>query len=260
MNKFLIIDGLNLTRRIYAAAPDELNMETLALRVNGACNKLLKFHQPTHVAIVWDGNEESWRKKLYPDYKKGRKPMPEALANGLNSLKNMLANHNLFSINASSEADDVIATLATKMALHNGQAIIVSTDKGFCQLEPKNIKQWDHFSQQYFDIEALENKLGIECHQLLDFFALAGDSGNKIPGITGIGPKSASELLKSYRTLANIYASIDTLGEKQAKKLADGKEMARLSYKLAKLKTDIKLNIKLSEFRVISESGTHINI
>lgn len=250
MNKFLIIDGMNLVRRIHAAQPNESDVSGLKERVNGACSKLIKFHQPTHAAIVWDGNAVSWRKALYEDYKKGRKPMPEALANTLADLKNYLAENQINSIEAESEADDVIATLASKLANINGEAIIVSTDKGFSQLNHPNIKQWDHFSQAYLTIEDMEAKLGIERAQLIDYLALAGDSGNKIPGVPGIGPKSAVELLKIFRSLANIYNSIDKVGSKQAKKLEAGKQMARLSYKLVQLQLDIPLNVNLKQFRL----------
>ncbi|GIU51320.1 Flap endonuclease Xni [Shewanella sairae] len=250
MNKFLIIDGMNLVRRIHAAQPNESDVSGLKERVNGACRKLLKFHQPTHVAIVWDGDAVSWRKKLYEDYKKGRKPMPEALANTLSDLKAYLAEHKINSIEAESEADDVIATLATKLVQINGEAIIVSTDKGFSQLNHPNIKQWDHFNQAYLTIKEMEAKLGIEQTQLIDYLALAGDSGNKIPGVPGIGPKSAVELLKIFRSLANIYNSIDKVGSKQAKKLEAGKPMARLSYKLVQLQLDIPLNVNLKQFRL----------
>lgn len=254
MNKFLIIDGLNLVRRIYAAIPDENDMASLKERVTAACSKLLRVHQPTHVAIVWDGDEISWRKQLYPDYKKGRKPMPEPLAEGLNTLQDHLTSMGIGSIYAAAEADDVIATLAIKTAKAQGEAIIVSTDKGFSQLNHVRISQWDHFNQQYLDIAALEQKLGVERSQFLDLMALAGDSGNKIPGIPGIGPKSAAELLKTFRTLSTLFSSLPNLGAKQAKKLAEGKEMARLSYKLAQLQTDLPLNINLKDFRV---SGAH---
>lgn len=252
MNKFLIIDGLNLVRRIYAAIPDESDMQSLTERVSLACTKLLRVHRPTHVAIVWDGDEVSWRKQLYPDYKKGRKPMPEPLAKGLAALQDHLTMMNIGSIYATAEADDVIATLAIKTAKAQGEAIIVSTDKGFSQLNHRQISQWDHFNQQYLDIAALEQKLGVERSQFLDLMALAGDSGNKIPGIAGIGPKSAAELLKTFRSLPTLFSSLSNLGAKQAKKLAEGKEMARLSYKLAQLQTDLPLNINLKDFRVMN--------
>ncbi|MCL2918241.1 flap endonuclease Xni [Shewanella litorisediminis] len=251
MNRLLIIDGLNLIRRIHAALPDEGDMDTLYERVAQACRKLLRGHQPTHCAIVWDGDAVSWRKHLYQDYKKGRKPMPEALAKGLPALKIKLEELDVHSVNADSEADDVIATLACKLAASGGEAIIVSTDKGLLQLMSPHIRQWDHFAGQFFDIEAFESKLGIERHQLLDYIALCGDSGNKIPGIPGIGPKSASELLRTYRSLANLYHSLGTLGSRQANKLREGRDMARLSYKLAKLQTDLPLHLKLSALRVV---------
>lgn len=178
--------------------------------------------------------------------------MPEALDEGLPSIKAFLQQHHIHSIDALSEADDVIATLATKLTQANGKAIIVSTDKGFNQLTHSNIQLWDHFNQTFLTLEAREEKLGVERNQFLDYLSLAGDSGNKIPGVPGIGPKSASELLKTFRTLGNIYHSLDKIGTKQAQKLATGKTLAKLSYKLIQLQTDLPLNVNLSQFRILS--------
>ncbi|QYJ92788.1 flap endonuclease Xni [Shewanella spartinae] len=250
MNRFLIIDGLNLVRRIHAAQPNENDVNGLPERVTSACRKLLSKHNPSHVTLVWDGDAISWRKKLYDDYKKGRKPMPEALSQALPALKQHLAERGFHSIDAIAEADDVIATLASKMVQAKGEAIIVSTDKGFTQLLSPQIQLWDHFNQQSITIEDRERQLGVDRSQFIDFLAMAGDSGNKIPGIPGIGPKSASELLKTFRTLANVYASLDKIGAKQAKKLEEGRSLARLSYKLVQLQTDIPLNTRLANFRV----------
>ncbi len=176
--------------------------------------------------------------------------MPEALAKSLPALKNHLSELNVNSIDAEAEADDVIATLATKLVNNQGKAIIVSTDKGFTQLTHTNIERWDHFNQAYITIEQREEKLGVERTQFIDYLALAGDSGNKIPGVPGIGPKSASELLKIFRSLSNLYGSLEQVGAKQAKKLEEGKQMARLSYKLVQLQTEIPLNANLSQFRL----------
>ncbi|MBT1443238.1 flap endonuclease Xni [Shewanella sp. JM162201] len=252
MNLLLIIDGLNLIRRIHAALPDEADMAALEERSVLACRKLLRGHSPSHCAIVWDGDAISWRKQLYEDYKKGRKPMPDALAQGLPALREKLTPLGVNSVFAESEADDVIATLATKLVSHGGEAIIVSTDKGLLQLQSPKIRQWDHFAGQFMDIEAFENKLGIERHQYLDYLALCGDSGNKIPGVPGIGPKSAGELLRTYRSIANLYHSLGTLGPRQAQKLRDGRELARMSYRLARLQTDLPLSLKLSDLRTLS--------
>ncbi|MBB1269868.1 flap endonuclease Xni [Shewanella sp. SR44-3] len=250
MNTLLIIDGLNLVRRIHAVLPDENDISSVQQRTLLACTKMLKIHQPSHVIVVWDGDEESWRKKLYSDYKKGRKPMPEALSKGLVEIRKGLSEAGINSLEAASEADDVIATLATKLVENGGAAIIVSTDKGFSQLLQNKITIWDHFKQTFFDISEHEKKLAIEQYQFLDFIALAGDSGNKIPGIAGIGPKSAADLLNKFRTLANIYNSLDNLGAKQAQKLAEGREMARVSYKLGQLQRHMPLEINLKQFRV----------
>jgi len=249
MNKLLIIDGLNLVRRIHAVLPDENDIDSVKVRSLAACHKMLQHHKPTHVIVVWDGEQESWRKKLYPDYKKGRKPMPAPLQKGLKDIKVALAAEHIHSLDALAEADDVIATLALKITQNQGQAIIASTDKGFSQLPQNGLIIWDHFNQQAFDLVEHERKLGVVHSQFLDFIALAGDSGNKIPGIAGIGPKSAADLLNKFRTLANFYRSLENLGPKQAQKLAEGKELARISYKLAQLQCDMPLNINLKQFR-----------
>ncbi|MGB0893864.1 MAG: flap endonuclease Xni [Parashewanella sp.] len=254
MNQLLIIDALNLVRRMHATQPDSADMTALSLRITSAINKLINYHNPSHLVLVWDGDKESWRKQRYSEYKKGRKPMPDDLAAGLADLKKELASRHWYNLDAESEADDVIATLATKLVNSGGKAIIVSTDNGFSQLINPNIVQWDHFAQQFVDIAAMEQKLGVERTQFLEYWALAGSSGNKIPGITGIGPKSAAQLLQMFRSLSNIYLSLNELGEKQANKLAEGKDMARLSYKLAQLVTDMPLDVRLSEFRLANKA------
>ncbi|MBM7071005.1 flap endonuclease Xni [Shewanella sp. 202IG2-18] len=250
MNRLIIIDALNLVRRMHATQPDESDMDALELRISSAINKLIKFHAPTHMVLVWDGDGDSWRKALYEDYKKGRKPMPESLQKGLDKLKQQLSDRKWQHIDADSEADDVVATLAMKLASKNGQAIIVSTDNGYSQLNHPMVSQWDHFGKHFFDIEAYEQKLGVEREQFLEYWSLAGSSGNRIPGVPGIGPKSAAQLLGTFRSVKNIYGSLEQLGEKQAQKLEAGKEMARLSYKLAQLKTDMPLKVSLNQFRL----------
>ncbi|MBV7315355.1 flap endonuclease Xni [Shewanella sp. NIFS-20-20] len=249
MNTFLIIDGMNLTRRLHATMGAPVDGAQLQQRLEQACDKLKRLHQPSHLVIVWDGDNLSWRKQLYPDYKKGRKPMPEDLAAVLPRLKQALTELGWHGLQADSEADDVIATLAAKLVAHQGQAMIVSTDKGFAQLQHSNIHQWDYFAKAPFDHAALQTKLGVDLSQLLDFFALAGDSGNKIPGIAGIGGKTAAGLLNQYHDLANLYQHLDQLNDKLAAKLGAGKDMARLSYKLAKLNQELPLQVSLRQYR-----------
>ena len=124
MNKLLIIDGLNLVRRIHAVLPDENDIDSVKVRSLAACHKMLQHHKPTHVIVVWDGEQESWRKKLYPDYKKGRKPMPAPLQKGLKDIKVALAAEHIHSLDALAEADDVIATLALKITQNQGLPVV----------------------------------------------------------------------------------------------------------------------------------------
>lgn len=260
MHKMLIIDGLNLVRRLYSAQGDSTQVTkiqdeqqallALSSRTCSACQKLIQYHQPSHAAIIWDGNALSWRKKLFTDYKKGRKPMPSELAKMLPQLKLHLTEDHINSIDAESEADDVIATLATKLAKGGVKSVIVSTDKGFTQLKDELISCWDYFNKTAITIEQRESQFGVDHSQFIDYLALAGDSGNKISGVPGIGPKSAMELLRTYRSLSNIYANIDKIGAKQAKKLQAGYQLAKISYLLVQLKLDIPLNTNLNQFRL----------
>ncbi|WP_028116830.1 flap endonuclease Xni [Ferrimonas senticii] len=249
--KLLLIDALNLIRRIHAAVPEN-DSQALFERCQQALTKALNFHQPSHAILVWDGgHQHSWRKALYPDYKAHRKPMPADLAAQLPSLREALEKHGVHSVlEADVEADDIIATIADKIAQHQGQVLILSTDKGFGQLHSAQIQQWDHFQGEAIDAALIEHKIGVPCQQLLDFWALAGDSGNGIPGVPGIGKKTAQQLLSEQPNLAAIYQQLPE--GKLGQKLTQHHEVARLSYQLVRLRRDIPLNLNLNQFRIRS--------
>ncbi|GAA5185959.1 flap endonuclease Xni [Ferrimonas gelatinilytica] len=245
----LLIDALNLIRRIHATAQD--NPEALQERCLAAVNKALRQHRPSHAILVWDGgHQNSWRKELYPDYKAHRKPMPEDLAAQLPTLKQQLNALGVGSVELPDiEADDLIATIAVKVVNHDGQVLILSTDQGFGQLLRPGIRQWDHFEGHPIDADRLQQKLGVRPEQLLEFWALAGDSGNGIPGVPGIGKKTAQTLLAEHGSLANIFSEGAVVG-KLGERLANHKAQARLSYALVRLRQDLTLNLNLAQFRL----------
>ncbi len=247
--KLLLIDALNLIRRIHATVPD--NPDALLERCEAGVSKALRQHRPSHAILVWDGgHQNSWRKGLYPDYKVHRKPMPSDLAAQLPTLKARLQALGVGSVQqADLEADDLIATIAVKVARHGGQVVILSTDQGFGQLLQPGIQQWDHFEGHPIDAEHLRRKLGVAPPQLLEFWALAGDSGNGIPGVPGIGKKTAQRLLAEHGNLAAIFAEGAVAG-KLGEKLAQHKDQARLSYALVRLRQDLALKLNLSQFRL----------
>ncbi|MBY5921937.1 flap endonuclease Xni [Ferrimonas balearica] len=252
--KLLLVDGLNLIRRLHAAVPGE-SSEDLKRRCLGAMEKALRQHKPTHAILVWDGgHDHSWRRQLYPQYKAHRKPMPEDLAQALPLLDDAFAGIGVRSVRQQDlEADDLVATIARKVASAGGEVVILSTDKGFGQLIGPGIAQWDHFEGQWIDAERLAEKVGVPQSRLLDYWALAGDSGNGIPGVPGIGKKTAMELVGRFPTLKALFAEGAVEG-KLGERLHAHQEEARLSYRLVQLKQDLELNLNLSQFRVGSHS------
>ncbi|WP_298439888.1 flap endonuclease Xni [uncultured Ferrimonas sp.] len=251
----LLIDALNLIRRIHAAVPAG-DANALFERCQQALTKARRQHQPSHAMLIWDGgHQHSWRRDIYPDYKSQRKPMPQDLADNLSQLRQALEQQGVQSVQQDNiEADDIIATVASKVASRGGHVLILSTDKGFGQLHSSHISQWDHFSGHAIDAELLQQKVGVPQSQLLDFWALAGDSGNGIPGVPGIGKKTAQQLLQQQPSLAAIYAN-DLPEGKLGQKLAEHKANARLSYQLVRLRRNIELNINLSQFRLNKEAS-----
>ncbi|SHH35709.1 flap endonuclease Xni [Ferrimonas marina] len=247
--RLLLVDALNLVRRIHAAVP-EGDGDALCLRCQQALRKALNLHQPSHAILVWDGgHEQSWRRRLYPDYKAQRKPMPEDLAQLLPRLRAEMEATGIRSVQqADVEADDLIGTIAHKVAQHGGQVMILSTDKGFGQLHCDAIGQWDHFAGSAIDADSLQSRVGVAPAQLLDFWALAGDSGNGIPGVPGIGKKTAQKLLSEYGSLAQLFAGPLPEG-KLGEKLAHHQQQARMSYALVRLRRDLQLGLDLKQFR-----------
>ncbi|USD38274.1 flap endonuclease Xni [Ferrimonas sp. SCSIO 43195] len=245
----LLIDALNLIRRIYAAVPDG-DTDALYQRTQAACQKMVRQHQATHVVMVWDGdNSHLWRQSLYPDYKAHRSPMPEPLAATLPDLKANLAKLGIRSLACDGiEADDVMATLCHKIERRGGRVILASTDKGFVQLHSDNVSQWHHFDQCWLDRDYFLDRFQMPPERMLEYWSLAGDSGNGIPGIAGIGAKTAHKLLSQHPIQALFTEG--TIEGKLGQKLIDGHEQAQLSYKLAKLRTQLSLSASLSQFRV----------
>ena len=150
------------------------------------------------------------------------------------------------------EADDLIATLAIKVALRGQNVTIISTDKGFLSLLNKNIKVYDYFNRRYLDEQYVEGKFNVKPGQLIDFWALAGDTTNKFPGAAGIGQVTASTLLQKYGSLKAILEAKD-LKANIRDKLDESIEAIEISRQLASLKQDIPLGFNLKDIRLTQE-------
>jgi protein Xni len=255
LSTLLIIDAMNLIRRIYAIQEKQHadNKKALEITTNTSCNalqKLINIHHPTHVICVFDSHSPSWRHQLYPQYKQGRKPIPAQLKAHLDNIQDVFFEIGVESlITETDEADDLIATLATKMAINGQKSIIVSTDKGFYQLLNKHILIYDYFQNSYTDAGRVLNKMSLSVDKLIDFWALTGISSSAIKGVEGIGEKGALALLHQHGSLQGILESQQNEKDKRLIKVQHSKQEAFLSKQLVTLKSDIPLGFNLQDLR-----------
>lgn len=264
----ILIDALNLIRRIYAVqerpfkqikltADNQLSPTTqkqVLFNTQQSCvNALVKIienQQPTHALAVFDSEKPCWRYKLFEDYKKGRTKMPEPLSSKLADIQDAFMELGVDSLTSDEdEADDLIATLAIKMAQHGQQVTIISTDKGFLPLLRPTINVYDYFNRRYLDEVYVQSKFNVKHFQLIDFWTLTGDNTNKIEGVNGIGQVTASKLLNQYGSLNGILKAED-LKPSIAKELAQSKDKIALANKLLTLKKDIPLGFNLKDIRL----------
>ncbi|NQY62656.1 MAG: flap endonuclease Xni [Alteromonadaceae bacterium] len=272
----ILIDALNLIRRIYAvqerpfllnkdAITNELadNTKTQVLfntqkSCSQALNKIIELQSPSHALAVFDSQTPCWRYQLYPDYKKGRKKMPTHLAQKLPDIQDEFMQQNVDSlVSDQDEADDLIATLAVKVALRGQKVTIISTDKGFLSLLSPNIRVYDYFNRRYLDEHHVLEKFNVKPTQLIDLWTLTGDSTNKIPGVAGIGQVNASALLNTYGSLAKILTATD-LKTSISNKLKGCDEQIALSKTLLTLKQDIPLGFNLKDIRLAEKQNENM--
>jgi DNA polymerase-1 len=255
--KLVVIDGKSIFYRGYYAMPGLTTSDgtptggvygftTLSLEV-------IKKLKPDYVAVAWDKPKTNIRSrlKIYPQYKAGRKPAPPDFYDQIPILHELLESFGwpLYEFD-DFEADDIMATLAEQARSKNIETILITSDLDVLQCINGYVKVYalkKGFSNiEEFHPESFKAKYGIDPHQFLDLKSLKGDSSDNIPGVPGIGEKTALELLKKYGNLEEIYKNIDLISGKVHDKLVKGKDKALLSKKLATLFTDapVKLDLK----------------
>ncbi len=248
----LLIDAMNLIRRIYAAQAQHSQdaIEQTLLLSQNAILKDLEVVDATHIACVFDGKGPTWRHEMYPEYKADRKPMPEDLGQALPAYMARFKDLGIASIVYDQyEADDVIATLAVKTAEKGGRVTIVSTDKGFMQIAKGGVRLYHHFDKRFLNPDDVRQQLGLEPHQLVDFLSLVGDTTNHVPGVAGVGPKTAGQLLDEYGDLDSILINSDQIKGRIGQNLSEHFRVALRARKLVRLKTDCELDLNLQDLR-----------
>ena len=251
--RLLLVDALNLVRRVYAAQPGEDGPERAdgaRLASVGSLQRALRRSAPTHAACIFDGGGRSWRHEIEPAYKQGHKPMPGALRDALDDYRRAFREIGVASLAFPSlEADDVVATIALKAVEAGAAVTVLSTDKIFAGLLPLGVAVRDHFEDREVDAAAVMAKFGVEPRQLFDYLALAGDRGNGIAGVPGIGAKTAADLLTRFATLEEALAAADRVGDALGRRLREHAETARHCRELVALRTDLDLGVNLNQLR-----------
>jgi len=256
MPHLALIDGPNYVFRAYHAIRNLSNSRgepTNAIygyvqMLRSVLNEL----KPTHVAVAFDPRGGTFRNDIYPEYKAHRPPMPEDLAVQWPHVWTITRalNFPLICID-NYEADDVIATLARQAEAKGWDVTIVSSDKDLMQLVGKHIHMLDTMKSIRFDAEAVREKWGVEPRQVLDLLALAGDTSDNIPGVPGIGPKTAAELIRAYQDIEGVLTAAPQIKQKKRREnLIEYADDARLSYRLAQLCEKTPVGVDLDELAV----------
>jgi protein Xni len=253
--KALLIDGLNLVRRIYAAVPGEddtaAHQDGVLHSVTRSAQRALEQLAPSHVLCAFDAPGPGWRHQLLPEYKANRPPMPGALADLLPAIESRFADLGIKSVRvAGYEADDVLATIAVKIAASGGHAIILSTDKSMLSLLRNGIQVRNHFDERDLDTHYVRERFAVAPAQIPTFLALTGESSQNVPGVKSIGAKTAARLIDEYGTLETMLDAAKDLPGRVGEALRTGATDARLSLQLMTLKLDVHVGVNLNECRL----------
>ena len=255
MEKFVIIDGNNIVFRSYYALPRLTNFDGVVSNgVFGFCNvlvKVIKEINPKYIAVCFDSAKKNFRHEMFKEYKGTRKPTPQELIDQFPILKTVLNAMGVKVIEkVGLEADDLIGCIANQF--NDTERIIITADRDCLQLIKNGVKimqpQKGITESLVIDEEKLKEIMGLTPSQIIDYKALAGDSSDNIPGVAGIGDKTAVNMLKDYSTLDGVYNNLDKFTPKTREKLERDKDNAYLSYQLATIVTNEILPYKLEDF------------
>ena len=261
---FYLIDGSGYIFRAYYALPP-LTRKSDGLptgAVSGFCSMLFKLledsksnenlQKPTHFAVIFDSARKTFRNEIYSDYKANRSEAPDDLAPQFEYIRKSVLAFNLPSVELINyEADDLIATYVDEILTLGAKVTIVSSDKDLMQLYKKNVRIFDPMKNKFIHEDDIHNKFGVDASKVIDVQALAGDSSDNVPGVPGIGVKTAAELINKYGTLEKLLKSAHEIKQnKRRETLIENKDKALISKQLVTLKHDAPINQKLEDFRL----------
>ncbi|MGD9208715.1 MAG: DNA polymerase I [Syntrophobacterales bacterium] len=215
-------------------------------------NRVLRERNPLYMAIALDAPGPTFRHDLSPDYKANRPRMPEDLSGQIPFIKRLIAALGIPYMEIPGyEADDIIGTLATWASDQGAEVVMISGDKDLLQLVSPKVHMWDSMKNEVFGPAEVEKRFGVPASQVVEIMGLAGDSSDNIPGVPGIGPKTAQRLIKEFGSIENLLSALDKVSkEKERKRLETHSEQAMMSRSLAKIKCDVPLDKDWQEFEL----------
>ncbi len=257
----VLVDGSSYLYRAYFAS-ERANLRTSDGRPTGAIRlltsmmrSLLKSYPDSPVAVIFDAKGKTFRDEIYPEYKAQRPPMPDDLRLQVEPVHDIIKAMGIpLFVEEGVEADDVIGTLARQAEQHNLNVVISTGDKDMAQLVDDKVTLINTMTETTMDPQGVVDKFGIPPELIIDFLALMGDKVDNIPGVPGVGEKTALGLLQGIGSIKSIYENLDKVAtlefrgaKTMAAKLEEHREAAELSYLLATIKTDVELHISLND-------------
>ena len=265
---FLVDGSAYIFRAYHALPPLTRKSDGLPIgAVSGFCNMLWKLLQdardtaagvvPTHFAVIFDYSSTTFRNEIYPEYKANRDEPPEDLRPQFALIREATRAFDVPCIEKEGyEADDLIATYARLAAEAGGDVTIVSSDKDLMQLINDNVVMYDTMKDVVIDAEGVFAKFGVDPDKMIDLQALNGDSTDNVPGVPGIGPKTAAQLLDEYNTLEELLERAGEIKQnKRRENLIEFADQARLSKQLVTLDVNAPLDVQLDEMQLTPLNG-----
>ncbi|MBJ8453983.1 DNA polymerase I [Acinetobacter bereziniae] len=255
MPPFVLVDGSYFLFRAFHALPPlttSTGLQTNAIRgAISAIQKLMRRVQPTHMAVIFDTPEPTFRHQLSPIYKGDRPSMPEELSKQIPYLHALIRAlgiplHTL----PGAEADDIIGTLAKRAEKEGYQVLISTGDKDMAQLVTDKVTLEDSFKDKPMDVDGVIEKFGVRPDQIIDYLTLMGDASDGIRGVPGVGAKTAAKLLNEYGSIDGILKNVDNIKGKVGQSLKDNVDGITLDHQLASIIIDLDLNISYEDLKL----------
>lgn len=254
--RLVLVDGSGLIFRAFHAVPPMTRPDGTPVNAlfgfTGMLTRIMKDQAGSHIAVVFDAGRNTFRSRLYPEYKAHRPPAPDDLVPQLSLMRESAAAFGVPSVELPDwEADDLIATLAEQACDGGAEVVIVSSDKDLMQLVRPRVSMLDPMKNKVIGAPEVLQRFGVVPERVIDVQALIGDSVDNVPGVPGIGPKGAAELINQYGDLEGVLAAApDMKPSARRNTLIEHAERARLSRDLVRLRTDVPLPVTVDQLVV----------